>query len=218
MTFYSPPTVIPVYAVLAGVGIFLTSLRFWVRLSYTKLTLGLDDLFIILAVIVCLICTAIQFHNALKGTAGESISPHHDEDERAIVAHKTDFAMTVIEKLAFGATKLSLLFFYRRIFGVWPSFRRLNYILIATVGAWTLALALADLLLCGGRIWLQWALDQTLARRGCGDKGVLLVAFAATSVLTDGLVLALPLVYLRRLQMAGRKKVAVGVTFLLGTM
>lgn len=222
MNLYHASTTIPIYAVLNAIGLLLTILRLRVRTHPTN-TLGPDDYFIVLGVLVATVCTAIQYYNAIRGSGGgtgTSSSPEAAAQAaaRAILESKIDFSMIVIEKLAFGCIKLSLLFFYRRIFGVWASFRRVNNVLIVVVGAWVVAFALADLLLCGTRIELQWALDQMTARTGCRDKGALLIAFAATSVVTDLLVLGLPVVYLGRLQMARRKKVAAGVVFLLGTM
>lgn len=219
MNLYPASTTIPIYAVLNTIGLLLTALRLRLRTHPTN-TLGPDDVFILLGALVATVCTAIQYYNAVRGTGGDTpgASTGAAAQARATLAHKIDFVMIVVEKLAFGCIKLSLLFFYRRIFGVWASFRRMNNLLIAVVSAWVVAFALADLLLCGKRIDLQWALDLKMARRGCRDKGALLIAFAVTSVVTDGLVLGLPVVYLRRLQMAGRKKVAVSVVFFLGTM
>jgi hypothetical protein len=126
--------------------------------------------------------------------------------------------MLIIEKLAFGFIKLSLLFFFRRIFGFWPSFRRWNNILIGLVTAWTIAFALADLLLCGTHIEMHWAIDQAPGKKYCGSTGALLIAFAITSVLTDAMVLSLPLPYIGKLQMARARKWAASFIFLLGGM
>lgn len=126
--------------------------------------------------------------------------------------------MIVIEKPGFGFVKLSLLFFYRRLFGHWESFRRWNNGLIWIVSLWTVAFFVADLLLCGAHPELQWGLDQRLAATGCGDKGALLIAFAATSVVTDAAVLVLPLPYVGRLRLGRGKKVAACGVFLLGGM
>lgn len=217
MTTYPPSTVIPVYAVLTGVGIILTCLRFWVRTYHNSTALGADDILIVVGVIVVTACTAIQLYNAVDGTGGEAIRGE-DTESRALIAHKINFAMTVIEKAAFGAIKISLLLFYRRVFGVWPSFRRLNNGLMVFISLWAFLFILGDLLICGKDLALGMALDQTKALNACGDKGVLLIAFAASSILTDALVLGLPLFYVRRLQMTLRKKIAAGFAFFLGTM
>jgi hypothetical protein len=218
-TLYPPSLTIPLYAVFTGIGVVLTCLRFWVRLSYEPRLyngrkLYLDDFFIVLGLVVTCTCSGIQFHNAIDGASGEIPDPLHSS--KALVEHKVDFTMIVIEKLSFGAVKLSLLFFYRRLFGDSKRFRRINNALIWLVSLWTLTFFLADLLLCGIHPELQWALDQTLAKKGCGDKGALLLAFAATSVLTDGAVLLLPLVYVQRLRLRRTEMLAVSCIFLLG--
>lgn len=217
MTIYAPSTVIPVYSVLTSVGIILTCLRFWVRTYHTTSTLGADDILIVAGVTVVVACTAIQLYNAVDGTGGEALSDE-DQASRALIAQKVNYAMTVIEKAAFGAIKLSLLLFYRRIFGVWHSFRRLNKALMVFIALWAFLFILGDLLICGKDIALGVGLDQTKALHACGDKGILLIAFAASSILTDALVLGLPLFYVHRLQMTLRKKIAAGLAFFLGTV
>lgn len=222
MDLYPPSTIIPIYVVLMAVGVLLTGLRLWVRLCYTRMSIGADDVFMVLGTTVMTACTAIQIYNATSGLAGAAASTvlsDKQQQARAILEYQIDFAMLVIEKVAFGTIKLSLLFFYRRIFGVWPSFSRWNNALIVLVAAWMLAFIGADLFLCGGdRVWLQFSLDQMRARRECGDKGALLIAFAASSVVTDVFVLGLPLAYLRRLQMPRTKRAAASFVFLLGTV
>ena len=224
MSFYPRRVTIPIYSLFTAIAILLTALRFLVRLTHTRhrtphphSPLGLDDLFIALGLLIVCTCTSIQFYNILHGGSGEAISLSMRQAQ-ILVEHKIDFTMIVIEKPAFGFIKLSLLFFYRRLFGHWPSFRRWNNVLVWVVVAWTTSFFLADLLLCGGHPELQWGLDQGAARRGCGDKGMLLIMFAATSVVTDLLVLALPLPYIRRLKLRRSKKVAASVVFLLGGM
>lgn len=172
-------------------------------------------------VIVVAPCTAIQLYNAVDGTGGdggEAVSGEEDQASRALIAHRINYAKTVIEKAAFGAIKLSLLLFYRRILGVWPGFRRVNNGVMVFISLWAFLFILGDLLICGKDLTLGMALDQTKALRACGDKGILLIAFAASSILTDALVLGLPLFYVRRLQMTPRKKIAAGFAFFLGTV
>lgn len=218
MSLYPPTTTIPVYSVLTGVGIVLTALRIYVRLSRSKSTMGglsADDYFILLGLVVVICCTGIQFHNAIDGLGGEAASGRVSK-AKILVEHKIDFSMIVIEKIAFGAIKLSLLFFYQRMFGFWPSFRRLNHTTMVVVALWAVAFFMADLLLCGKYPQYQWAVDQTKAKEKCGDKGVLLIMFAATSVITDLAVLVLPLMYVRKLQLRPGKKLAASLIFLLG--
>lgn len=215
MSLYGPYVVIPVYSVLAGVGLAITGVRLWVRTRYARVALGLDDLFVLLGEIIALACTAMQYYNAIHGSGGEATDP--STHAQAIVAtRKIDWVMIVIEKPAFGFVKLSILFFYRRLFGVWAGFRRINDALVYLVIVWTVTFTLADVFLCGAHPELNWGFDQTVARRQCGHKGVLLLAFAVTSVATDLVLLILPLFYIGHLQMNFRKKLSSGVVFFLG--
>ncbi|KAK8128860.1 hypothetical protein PG984_009968 [Apiospora sp. TS-2023a] len=215
MSLYRPAVVIPVYSVLAGVGIVTTGVRLWVRTRVARVALGLDDLFVVLGGIVAAACTAMQYYNAIHGSGGEA-TDSSIRTNAAVAAHKIDWAMIVIEKPAFGFVKLSILFFYGRIFDVWPSFRRINTALVYIVVVWTISFTLADVLLCGAHPELQWGPDQSVARRQCGQKGVLLLSFAVTSVATDLVLLVLPLFYIGRLQMTMEKKLSSGFVFVLG--
>jgi len=218
MSYYPPSTVIPIYSVYMGVAIFLTTLRFWVRLSYARTKLGMDDYLLLFGLLVAIACNAIQYYNSLKGTGGEAIKDPNERTLSVIVAHKVDWAMIVIEKASFGAVKLSILFFYRRIFGVWDSFRTANNFLLWIVGIWTVVFTLADVLICGAHPELIWGFDQSVALRRCGNRGALLLAFSVTSVVTDLPVLGLPFFYIGRLQMPRGKKWATSFVFLLGAV
>ncbi|PSN75397.1 hypothetical protein BS50DRAFT_628590 [Corynespora cassiicola Philippines] len=205
MSYCTPSTSIWIYAIFTGVAMFLTGLRF------------LDDLFIIIGVLISCICTGIQVYNALHGSAGNAVS-HDTAEMQVLIARKVDYTMIVIEKPAFGAIKLSLLFLYRRICGAWPSFRQTNNALIILVLMWTVSYILADFFICGIHIHLNWSIDGMKSREMCGDKGALLVSFAASSVVTDLMVLALPLFYIQRLHIQRGEKIGASFIFLLGTI
>ncbi|KAI1291159.1 hypothetical protein F5Y03DRAFT_403614 [Xylaria venustula] len=218
MSYYPPSTVIPIYSVFMGVAIALTGLRLWVRLSFARTNLGIDDYLLLFGLVVAITCNGIQYYNTLKGTGGEAIEDPNEMTRMVIIAHQIDWAMIVIEKAGFGAIKLSILFFYRRIFGIWGSFRRFNNALIWIVFIWTVVFTLADVLICGAHPELIWGFDQTLALERCGNRGALLLAFSVTSVATDLPVLGLPFFYISRLQMAANKKWATSFVFFLGTV
>lgn len=215
MAYYPPTVTIPVYAVFTAIAIGLTTLRFWARRQHLRTTPGIDDWLMVLGTFIVTACACIQFYNAIDGTGGAAVSPE-DAESRAITAHRINFVMIVIEKPAFGAIKLSLCFFYKRIFDVWDSFRRANNFVIWIIILWTLSFALADILICGDELHFNFDADQTLGAKYCGDKGMLLLMFAVTSVITDLLVLALPFLYVRRLQMPKQKRWATIFVFCLG--
>ncbi|KAI1332842.1 hypothetical protein F5Y16DRAFT_127934 [Xylariaceae sp. FL0255] len=216
--YYPASTVIPIYSVYLGVGIALTGLRTWVRTVYARLPLGTDDYFIYLALATSAACTAIQYFNELVGTGGAAVTDPDSKAHGVIISHEIDWAQIVIEKIGFGAVKLSILFFYRRIFGVWKSFRIINNALIWFVGLWAFVFCLSDILICGSEPWRIWSWDQTLSKEKCGNRGAQLLAFSVTSVATDLPILLLPFFYIRRLQMAPDKKIASIFVFFLGTI
>ncbi|KAI3316660.1 hypothetical protein HD806DRAFT_517081 [Xylariaceae sp. AK1471] len=216
--YYPSSTVIPIYSVFLGVGIFLTGLRIWVRRCISQQKLRLDDYLILFGLVMSAACTAIQYYNSLDGTGGAATSDADSKERAVILGHKIDFTMIVIEKFGFGAVKLSILFFYRRIFGVWASFRRVNNVLILIVALWALSFSLSDVLLCGAHPELNWSYNQTLALYRCGNRGVELLTFSVTSVATDIPILSLPFFYISRLQMSSQKKWAVFFVFGLGTI
>ncbi|KAI0417236.1 hypothetical protein F5X98DRAFT_164221 [Xylaria grammica] len=217
MSYYPPSTVIPIYSVFMGVAVALTAVRLWVRLSFARIALGTDDYLLLFGLAIAITCNGIQYFNALKGTGGEAIDPGQ-MTEMVIISHKIDWAMIVIEKASFGAIKLSILFFYRRIFGIWGSFRRVNNVLLWIVFAWAALFTVADVLICGAHPELIWGFDQTIALQRCGNRGALLLAFSVTSVATDLPILGLPFFYISRLQMATSKKWATSFVFFLGAL
>ncbi|KAI1156468.1 hypothetical protein F4825DRAFT_296811 [Nemania diffusa] len=218
MSYYPASTVIPIYSVFMGVAVALTGLRLWVRLSLARIPLGIDDYLLLFGLAVAITCNGIQYYNALKGTGGEAIKDPNEMTQMVIISHQIDWAMIVIEKAGFGAIKLSILFFYRRIFGIWGSFRRVNNALLGIVLVWAVVFTVADVLICGAHPALIWGFDQTLALGRCGNRGALLLAFSVTSVATDLPVLGLPFFYISRLQMSAGRKWATSLVFFIGTV
>ncbi|KAH7027836.1 uncharacterized protein B0I36DRAFT_364982 [Microdochium trichocladiopsis] len=218
MSLYGPSVVIPLYSVLMAVGLASTGTRVWIRVSQSRDSLGIDDALIIAGVVIMVAVNGMQYYNALVGTGGEAVTDPDTKAQAVVASRKIDWSMIVIEKAAFGAVKLSFLFFYRRIFNVWPTFRRINHALMAIVFAWALAFMISDILICGTHPELIWGYDQTIARAQCGNRGAQLLAFSVTSVATDIAVLTLPIVYIGRLQMSRKSKLAASMVFLCGSL
>lgn len=215
MSLYSPEATTAVYASMLTVGLGLTGLRFWTRLSYSKSPLGLDDFFIVVGVMVVTAITSMQWYNTWLGTSGDAISSAEAE-QQALISLRVDYATIAVEKIAFGAIKLSFLFFYRRIFGMVPGFRVWNNALMVIVVLWSLSFLLADVFICGSDFALNFSLDADRQQAQCGDRGGSLLAFAVTSVATDIAVIVLPLPYIQTIQIGRRKKWGVFFVFLLG--
>ncbi|KAI1078230.1 hypothetical protein F5B20DRAFT_233453 [Whalleya microplaca] len=214
MAAYGPTQVIPVYSSLLAVSVVLTGLRLWVRMWYTRSVIGADDIVMVVGMLFVSALTGMQIWNSLYGTGGNIVDPN--DKEQAIRSMHIDWTMPLLEPIAFGLIKLSLLLFYRRIFGVWEHFRLVNSILIGLIIAWAASFFMAMLFICHTDFELLWRLDPQPARDHCNRRGLQLFAFAITSVITDILVVGLPIFFIGRLQMPKRKKFATAVVFALG--
>lgn len=98
------------------------------------------------------------------------------------------FIMT--QCLAFGMAKLSILYFYRRIFPG-QTFRVLSAILIFVTGVWTTGFFFAYMFRCGNNFWALWAPLMYLIEH-CYDSKPMFHAMCISDVVTDFLILSLP--------------------------
>lgn len=93
--------------------------------------------------------------------------------------------------LALATIKLSILFFYRRIFRG-RAFDIASWVLIGVVGAWAVTFVIAILAACGTSIAANF---QTLGalKEECVDTFDILIALAVSDVVVDLAVLFMPI-------------------------
>ena len=120
-----------------------------------------------------------------------------------------NYATLILEKFTYSCIKLSVLFFYRRIFFIRKSFRIANNVLIILITLWGLVFMAMDA-----------AADNPNAYKGRSGQILewLLLWYALTDVLGDIAVLALPYPCIRKMQMSRGDKVGLAAIFLLGTL
>ena len=98
--------------------------------------------------------------------------------------------------LAFGIIKLSITFYYRRIFvvaslrGTW--FDWSTKVAIAIVLLWTIGCLFASIFSCGTHVFANWGSYQD-SRMYCGPSYDVDSALVISDVITDVMVLCLPL-------------------------
>ena len=112
--------------------------------------------------------------------------------------------------------KLSVLYFYRRIFFIQKGFRIFNNLMIGLIIAWALAFMLAEIFVCGGEPQALW--DPNAPPTTCVNQTWLNFAFAITDVIGDILVVSMPYPCLRKLHTTSREKLGIILIFLLGTL
>lgn len=112
--------------------------------------------------------------------------------------------------------KLSVLFFYRRIFLVQQRFRLFNNIMIILITAWTISFFVADILVCGAHPKVQWT--NTPKSKACDGETWVNLFFSITDVIGDILVVSMPFPCIQTLQMRARDKAGLASIFFLGTL
>ena len=95
--------------------------------------------------------------------------------------------------VAYGFVKLSVLFFYRRIFvrSACPRFDVVSKVAIGLTAAWTIAFFLATLFTCGRHVDFQWGPLIDLSQ--CYDIFKFDDALFISDLVTDLLVICLPI-------------------------
>ena len=134
---------------------------------------------------------------------------------RITVFNEINYAQQLTTTLTFGLTKLSVLLFYKRVFRG-NTFNVAVWSMIAIVSVWTIAFFFSNLLQCYP-IWVNWESSGGLIDY-CINTNMMYLAQAWTDVLTDTMILSLPIPCIWALQMPARHKVGVTAIFLLGVL
>ncbi|KAI9776786.1 MAG: hypothetical protein M1835_005409 [Candelina submexicana] len=188
-------------------------LRFTVRLQSKYNYLGIDDWTILAAWIIVCGMGALQVIGAEVGALGRDGQPI--DPKRKELQIKFDYILVVIEKLAYGLIKLSVLLFYRRIFPT-EDFRFRNSIAVVLIALWTIAFFLAEVFVCGAHPAMLW--NGKPSKGQCTNHAQLLLWFAITDIIGDIAVLTMPYGVIRTLQMDRKKKRGVIGIFMLGIL
>ncbi|KAF6241044.1 hypothetical protein HO173_000838 [Letharia columbiana] len=188
-------------------GFLAVCSRFYTRIRLTPTFVGIDDWLIAFSCLLVLGQGASQIVGAVIGSLGRDNEP--TVEWREANQAKINYATIIVEKVTYSCIKLSVLFFYRRIFLRQKSFRIANNILVILIALWGLVFLLLQVVLETD--------NETLALPR-GSQEWLLLWFAITDVLGDIAVLALPYPCIRKLQMSRRFKVELSFVFLLGTL
>ena len=114
------------------------------------------------------------------------------------------FAQQFFYIFACSAVKLSVLFYYKRIF-ITPSFKRISKFLIGVVIAWNITFFFASLFECLP-IASNW--DPTIPHQ-CIDLRSMFLAEGALDMVLDIAILCLPMPFIQNLRMDRRRKAAI---------
>ncbi|KAK7926657.1 hypothetical protein PG985_003655 [Apiospora marii] len=195
--------------------LIVVGLRIWTRVR--GVGLGIDDGMIVVATILGILCLGVQGFFGTIGMGYDAVpsSPHYEElitNSNLILKVLFGFDMLYVHALAL--LKTSVLCFYLRVFGKAPGgLRRVIQELLGVVGAWTLAFTLALAFVCHP---LPFRWDPTVPGGSCGSQTALYASLIVTNVVTDLVIMLLPMYTVWSIKMRGPEKLGLMACFALG--
>lgn len=189
-------------------------LRITYKVIVTVYELGLDDYFILITLIAGVPSTVISDRGTAANGLGKDIWTLHPYQVTNFV--KYFYVMEVLYFAQVPLLKLSLLFFYHRIFPGIPA-RRIILVTIIFNVLFGFAFVVAAIFQCRpiSFYWTRWDGEHT---GQCININALGWANAAISIALDIWMLAIPLSQLVHLKLAWKKKVGVALMFCVGTL
>ncbi|MCJ1476422.1 hypothetical protein MMC13_005088 [Lambiella insularis] len=222
----NPDEIIALGAIWPPVCAVVMGLRFYVRRTQHA-TLEIDDWLILPAFILVTgmavsLLVGVGLHSVGYATpaASSPAAAKTADSFQQDITNRILWAFELMQIIALGLVKLSVLFFYRRIFctGAWNGvFSAVTIAMITIVLLWTSGFFITWIFLCRGYPAAYWISSATEAEY-CIDTGMLHNAFAISDFLTDCLMLLLPIVPVLRLQMSSGRKLALIGVFMLGAL
>ncbi|KAI6083842.1 hypothetical protein F4821DRAFT_182915 [Hypoxylon rubiginosum] len=219
----------PGHVVGAGIGlafldIVAVAMRFAARKSQRQ-PLKADDWLLIPATLITLgIGIAMTYGVSKQALAYPYvIPPDAPEDilaaasEQISIEGGIQWAYTLMLPLALGCTKASFLFFYRRIFAVDRMGKTSMFLIgmIVLIGLWSVGFFLTFLFMCRLDFWALWTTARAIIDHCISDTNPNF-SLAISDVITDVIILIIPIPLIWRLNLTLAKKIAVTAVFLFG--
>ncbi|KAL8336992.1 hypothetical protein RB601_008473 [Gaeumannomyces tritici] len=195
---------------LSGVSV---AVRVAARLLIVGGPLGVDDWLIMGTLLAGIPNTVIIVHGAIANGLGLDVWTLSSETITEF--GRWFFIMEIVYFFLVSMTKMSLLFFYLRIFPA-RGIRRMIWGTVAFNAVYGLVFIFVGVFQCAPVefFWQRWDAEHTGT---CLDINAIPWANGAISIALDFWMLALPLSQLRHLKLHWKKKVGVGMMFGVGT-
>ncbi|KAL7932572.1 putative PTH11-typeG-protein-coupled receptor [Trichoderma chlorosporum] len=171
-------------------------------------TFGADDIVIIISFafsIVLSVAVQLAIENGYGMHTADLTVVELDTALRWFFIAQTPYKVTVC------LNKVAAILLYQRIF-VTKKFRIASYTVMGVVVAWSIGGVGATIFQC---VPIAGAWDKSV-KATCINSDVFWVAYAVMNILTDVMVLALPIVPIMQLQLSSRTKVMLCAIFLMG--
>ncbi|KAL3463239.1 hypothetical protein BJX64DRAFT_257374 [Aspergillus heterothallicus] len=228
-TYATPAAVITISILFPVLGTLTGFLRFNAR-KRAKAALWVDDWLMLFALFMEYVLAALLIWGATTGSLGGLLPPPtapgpngylFSTSDEQIRLQQIQYFADIAAILAFGFTKLSILYFYRRIFCsrriTQTPFHTATAFMIALVIAWTLVFAFGAIFLCGAHPENAWKPVAVVAEK-CSLQLPLLEGYAISDFILDVFIWLLPLPRIWALNMSVRQKLALVLVFLVGLL
>ncbi|OBT68834.1 hypothetical protein VE03_02214 [Pseudogymnoascus sp. 23342-1-I1] len=176
---------------------------------YKSKLFGWDDYTIVFSLFCSVLLTIMINIAVLNGYGMHVKALSHKELTTALGWF---YGSQIIYKVLLGCTKSSLLLFYMRIF-VGKRFQMMCWACMAVVIAWSVGSTFATIFQC---IPVAAFWDKSIKNPKCTDTDIFWVAYASINIITDFLILLLPLWEIRKLQLPLAQKISLMGIFTLG--
>ncbi|KAA8570253.1 hypothetical protein EYC84_002565 [Monilinia fructicola] len=217
----TPSSIIAVGAVMPSLALIAVSLRFYVKVK--KRTVGLDDWLILVALVICcalgitlIVGSAVKALGQPTPLGDGPLGFFHVLNDAIVTTEKIKYAFNLLQMIAFGAVKLSVLFFYRRIFRG-KIFDIASWTMIGVVLVWTFGFFFTMMFECRTEFWAFWSTLSDLLTH-CLDDVKFQRVLSISDVVSDILILLIPIPIIWQLNLSIERKVAVCGVFLMGSL
>ncbi|KAJ5898350.1 hypothetical protein N7504_008638 [Penicillium tannophilum] len=202
--------IVIVMVVLGFLAILSTILRVISR-RMRGIKLGWDDNLMMIATCFVIASTVMVIMTVTKGGVGRHAKYVAASDQEFVL--KVIVPCQILYGIGLAIVKTSIMILYYKLFGTKKSMRIAIYSTGAIVWAWAFSILIESLLLCQP-VAFNW--DQTIPGGKCGDRNAAFVVAGVLNMVTDFMVMSLPIPYILKLQLPIGRKVGLLVTFLLG--
>ncbi|KAI1384737.1 uncharacterized protein F4822DRAFT_371725 [Hypoxylon trugodes] len=217
--YATPAEILAAAAALPALGIIIVMVRFYTRLLH-KAKLAIDDFLILPAVVLVSGMGAALIAGVEQEAVGYPTPPPPDSDPELVFTWR-DPKITMVQKVQFvtqllmiatyGFIKLSIIFFYRRIFimNAGDRFNLVTIICACAIVAWTLAYIFAVAFDCGTHWGAHWGAVADLFAYCHGGFEVqqIVESLLITDLITDVIIIALPMPRIWGLRLTLERKI-----------
>ncbi|KAH9908271.1 hypothetical protein F4778DRAFT_342341 [Xylariomycetidae sp. FL2044] len=202
------PAVFGVVVPCIVLSVFFVALRLEARrLSFGRLRLDLSDWLIVMALVF-----SLSFYLIIAVSTAYGLGRHITAVPNIRLLVIAELVGDAVHPSAMACLKLSILALYASIF-VTPTFRRVLIAVAAVILTWWIITLILGILLC---IPVESLWDPTITNAHCISLNTLGLATTSVHIVTDFVILFLPVPLVLKLQTSGKKKRLIIITFLVG--